>query len=339
MRARRCIERWLPFALLAVAGCAGDPSAGALGDTGRSDAGKADSSRDAAVPDVAGDARPGAPRGEDASTPPDAAATFDAPSHASGDKSDAGTMPETDGSGATMQALHVNVLAIGEGGEDQHGPFVRAALLWLDKLAAEGSLTYEYVETPDTVTDAMLNRYGLILQLNYPPFGWNRTAQAAFEKYLTEGKGGWVGLHHASLYGPEVQPANEKPWVWFYNLLGQINFENYIASFAEATVRLEEPAHSIFEGVPRAFQVTKDEWYTWDKSPRPHVRVLANVDESSYVPSSNIKMGDHPVVWTNEAYKGKNLYIFMGHHPNLFENSAYMTLLRNAIFWAATPMK
>jgi type 1 glutamine amidotransferase len=63
--------------------------------------------------------------------------------------------------------------------------------------------------------------------------------------------------------------------------------------------------------------------------------VLANVDEDSYDPPSDIKMGDHPVIWTNEDVAARNLYIFMGHHPNLFENEAYVTLLRNAIFWTA----
>ena len=65
-------------------------------------------------------------------------------------------------------------------------------------------------------------------------------------------------------------------------------------------------------------------------------QVLANVDEDSYTPDSSVKMGDHPVIWTNPDYAAKNLYIFMGHHPNLFENEAYKTLLRNAIFWAGT---
>ena len=37
--------------------------------------------------------------------------------------------------------------------------------------------------------------------------------------------------------------------------------------------------------------VPDDEWYTYDKSPRPNVHVLANVDESSYTPASDIKMG------------------------------------------------
>lgn len=63
--------------------------------------------------------------------------------------------------------------------------------------------------------------------------------------------------------------------------------------------------------------------------------MIANVDESSYVPESDIKMSDHPVIWTNESCKARNIYIFMGHHPDLFKNEDYTTLVCNAIFWAA----
>lgn len=40
------------------------------------------------------------------------------------------------------------------------------------------------------------------------------------------------------------------------------------------------------------------------------------------------------MIWSNDAYKARNLYIFMGHHPNLFQNTAYVSLLRNAIHLA-----
>jgi hypothetical protein len=46
-------------------------------------------------------------------------------------------------------------------------------------------------------------------------------------------------------------------------------------------------------------------------------------------------MGDHPVIWTNEHVKARNIYIFMGHSPDLFENEAYKKIFTNAIFWAA----
>jgi type 1 glutamine amidotransferase len=47
-------------------------------------------------------------------------------------------------------------------------------------------------------------------------------------------------------------------------------------------------------------------------------------------------MGDHPVIWSNEQVKAKNVYIFMGHSPELFDDVNYTTLFRNAIFWAAS---
>jgi type 1 glutamine amidotransferase len=86
--------------------------------------------------------------------------------------------------------------------------------------------------------------------------------------------------------------------------------------------------------VPSSFWIKTEEFYTYDKSPRPNVHVIASVDEESYLPQSDVKMGDHPVVWTNEHVKARNVYIFMGHSPDLFDNDAYKKLFTNAIFWA-----
>jgi len=337
-------SRWLLALALASAACGDDLAATPF--AGEKDAGAIDDRPapqvDATTPDVSaadtggeptdGD---GAPRPAHEAATSDAAATPDVTPDA-GLTLDAGTSDAEAGA----QPLKINVLAIGEltvnGGPEIHAPFVQAAKTWL---ATQTNLTVTHIESPNTLTDTLLANYGLILQLNFTPFRWNATAQAAFEKYISEGKGGWVGMHHAGLYGPAVTPSSERPWTWYFNFFGQINYKNYIATFAEATVRLEESAHPIFKGVPATFQVTTDEWYTWDKSPRPNVHVLANVDENSYRPASTIKMGDHPVVWSNEAYRAKNLYIFMGHHPNLFQNAAYVTLLTNAIFWAGAPAK
>jgi len=88
------------------------------------------------------------------------------------------------------------------------------------------------------------------------------------------------------------------------------------------------------QGVKSPFVIENEEWYTYDKSARPNVHVLASVDEKTYTPSTDIKMGDHPVIWTNEHYKARNIYIFMGHHPELFQNPAFTQIFKNAIFWA-----
>ncbi|MDJ1472029.1 ThuA domain-containing protein [Xanthocytophaga flava] len=219
---------------------------------------------------------------------------------------------------------------------EQHRPYVDAAKIWLHQLATDSSLTIDYIENPDSITDDFLSRYQLFIQLNFPPYGWSDQAKAAFEKYITTGSGGWVGVHHATLLGDF---NGYTMWPWFSQFMGDIRFTGYIADFAAADVKVEETRHPCMKNVPKTFHITKDEWYTYSVSPRKNVRVLASVNENSYNPNSTIKMGDHPVVWTNEHVKARNIYIFMGHDPALFTNQAYTTLLRNAIFWAASKVQ
>ena len=64
-------------------------------------------------------------------------------------------------------------------------------------------------------------------------------------------------------------------------------------------------------------------------------RVLASVDETTYTDPSAVRMGDHPVIWSNERMAARNVYIFMGHGPWLLEDDAFTTIFRNAILWAA----
>ncbi len=213
-----------------------------------------------------------------------------------------------------------------------HGPFVAAAMIWLNDEAKRDNFAFDSFTNPDQFTRPFLAKYQLILQLNYPPYHWSDETKTAFQDYIEQGKGGWVGLHHASLLGEfDGYPM----WPWFSDFLGGIRFKNYIAKRVTGTVVIEDTNHPCFAGLPPKFVVHEEEWYTWDKDPRPNVHVLASVDESSYQPSSDIKMGDHPVIWTNEKVKARNVYIQMGHHPTLFDNDNYKILLRNSILWAA----
>ena len=228
-------------------------------------------------------------------------------------------------------APRFKVLAIAEAG-GIHAPFVEAAKVWLNQLAAKNQFAVDYIENTDKIDEDFLSRYQLFIQLNYPPYNWTPKAQAAFIKYIEEGRGGWIGFHHATLLG---EFDGFQMWPWFSQFMGGIRFKEYIATFADGIVTVEDQLHPTMQGVTTPFPVAREEWYTWDKSPRPNVRVLASVNENSYSPNSKIKMGDHPVVWTNEHYKARNIYIFMGHHPDLFENPAFTTIFRNSIFWAS----
>ncbi len=223
------------------------------------------------------------------------------------------------------------VIAIAEKG-GIHKPFVDAAKVWLQQEAVRDDFAIDYIEDTEKIDDAFLSRYQLFIQLNYPPYMWTPTAMAAFGKYIEQGKGGWIGFHHATLLGEfDGYPM----WPWFSTFMDGIRFKTYIPDFATATVHVEDSDHPAMKDLGSSFQIENEEWYTYDKSPRPNVHVLASVDEKTYAPPRSITMGDHPVVWTNEHYKARNIYIFMGHHPGLFQNTAFTTLFHNSILWAA----
>lgn len=215
---------------------------------------------------------------------------------------------------------------------DQHEAYVVAALDWLKAAAKRDHFSIDIHTNPASFTKPFLAKYQVFIQLNYPPYRWSDEAKAAFQDYIEQGRGGWVGFHHATLLGEfDGYPM----WPWFSDFMGGIRFKNYIARRVSGKVVVEDPAHPCLKGLPATFVINEEEWYTYDKDPRPNVHVLAHVDESSYQPQSNIKMGDHPVIWSNDKMKARNVYILMGHHPSLFANEAYKTLVENSILWAA----
>jgi type 1 glutamine amidotransferase len=228
-----------------------------------------------------------------------------------------------------------HVLALYEK-DGHHIEYSRRAKVWLDRLAADSNFAIDYIQNTDSIDGSFLSRYQLFIQLDYPPYAWKDKAVDAFRQYIEQGRGGWIGFHHATLLGTfDGYPM----WQWFSQFMGDITYKNYIATFVQGEVRVEDRRHPVMKGVPDSFLIRKEEWYTYDKSPRPNVHVLASVDESSYWPHTDITMGDHPVIWTNEHFKARNVYIFMGHSPILFDEPAYTTLVSNAIFWAAaTPV-
>lgn len=224
-----------------------------------------------------------------------------------------------------------NVLVLTERG-GQHGGFTDAALKWLHELSRTEGFTLTEINNADPINEEYLANYQVFIQLDFPPYTWSKEAEDAFIKYIEEGRGGWIGFHHATLLGEfDGYPM----WQWFSDFMGGIRFNNYIAATATGTVHVENTSHPVMKGVKPVFNIDDDEWYTFDKSPRANVRVLANVDENSYKPSSDITMGDHPVVWVNEKVKARNVYFLIGHDKSLLQNENFTRMFTNAILWAA----
>ena len=223
-----------------------------------------------------------------------------------------------------------DVLVLTERG-GQHGTFTDAALAWLRD---NPSLSITEINSARVITEDYLSHFDLMIQLDFPPYTWPERAENAFVKAIEEGTIGWIGFHHATLLG---EFDGYGMWNWFSSFMGGIRFRNYIAERADGTVHVEDPNHPVMKGVESTFVLKGDEWYTYDKDPRdnPSIHVLASVDEDSYTPPSDIKMGDHPVIWTNTSVGARNVYFQFGHADVMFESENFITLFSNAISWAS----
>lgn len=228
------------------------------------------------------------------------------------------------------------ILAIAEQGTPHQG-FCDAAKAWLDEHAKNDyNAEVTYIDDLTNLPAGELQKYSLILMLNYPPYSapkaWSRAAASDFERYIDRGQGSFIGFHHATLLG-DIFGAGEM-WQWFSDFMGGIRWKNYLSTLTDGTVCIEDKAHPVMEGVNDTIRVPKDEWYTYDCDPRANVHVLAHVDEHSYSPASNIRMGDHPVIWTNDSKAARNIYFQIGHSAELFSTPDFVKMFSNAIRWA-----
>lgn len=228
------------------------------------------------------------------------------------------------------------ILAIAEQGTPHQG-FCDAAKAWLDEHAKNDyNAEVTYIDDLTNLPAGELQKYNLILMLNYPPYSapkaWSRAAASDFERYIDRGQGSFIGFHHATLLG-DIFGAGEM-WQWFSDFMGGIRWKNYLSTLTDGTVCIEDKAHPVMEGVNDTIRVPKDEWYTYDRDPRANVHVLAHVDEHSYSPASNIRMGDHPVIWTNDSKAARNIYFQIGHSAELFSTPDFVKMFSNAIRWA-----
>ena len=221
------------------------------------------------------------------------------------------------------------VLVLAERG-GLHEGFTATALKWLEDQKERFNMELTVLNSAKEIQEGEMRKYHLVLQLNYPPYAWSKAAQKDMQDYIDQGIGGYIGFHHATLLG---KFDGYRMWNWFSDFMGRIRYKNYIAEKSDGTVQVEDRLHPVMRDVPGTFVIPDDEWYTYETDPRPNVQVLAHVDEASYTLKTDIKMGDHPVIWSNPNKRARNVYFQFGHSKLLFENAAFIKMLENSLHW------
>jgi type 1 glutamine amidotransferase len=207
----------------------------------------------------------------------------------------------------------------------------QAAKKFLDTIGAANGFTVDFTTDTSLVNDANLAKYQAIVQMHLAPFEMSAKQQASFQKFIDQGKG-WVGIHAAGLTGTQFLGAGTPYWQWYQDFFGGVVWTTH-ADLQTGTLIVEDRTHPVTKNLPADFTF-KDEWYEFDKSPRSKVRVLGRVDESTYKPVK--AMGDHPIIWTNEKYRGM-VYIGISRDSTDWANPSYKLLMRDAVLWAGSP--
>ncbi len=195
-------------------------------------------------------------------------------------------------------------------------PVAREALV---KLGQENGFLVDTTENADYFTEDSLKNYAAVIFLSTTGDVLNHYQEADFERYIQAG-GGFVGIHAAS--------DTEYDWPWYGRLVG-----GYFVShpqIQEAKLRVLDKDHPSTEHLPDEW-VRSDEWYNF-KNLNPDVKVLMDIDESSYEGGQN---GDeHPMAWYHEVDGGRAFFTALGHTEESYEEELFLKHLLGGIKYA-----
>jgi type 1 glutamine amidotransferase len=153
-----------------------------------------------------------------------------------------------------------------------------------------------------------------------------------FKAYIENG-GGFAGFHGS---GGDFY----YDWDWYPDTLIGARFLSHPMSpqFQAAKLKIDDKADPIVRNLQPQWTMT-DEWYSFKTDPRAKgAHVLVTLDESTYSPMTgkmSIRMGDHPIAWTQCIGNGRSFYTAIGHRPEGYSEPNTQKLLQQGVAWAA----
>ncbi|MGL6162064.1 ThuA domain-containing protein [Microbulbifer sp.] len=173
-----------------------------------------------------------------------------------------------------------------------------------------------------------LDSYDAVVFLSTTGKLFNTRQRGAFERYIRSG-GGFVGIHSAA--------DTEYGWPWYNKLVGAYFASHPQQQEAEkVVVDFEHPATSFLQAELDGNRWRRfDEWYNF-RSINPDIRVLMNLDESTYEGGENGEQ--HPIAWYHEYDGGRAFYTAGGHTKESYRDPLFMRHILGGIQYAIGEM-
>ena len=197
------------------------------------------------------------------------------------------------------------------------------------KLVRAHRWTAFVTENAAVFTPALIAKFDVVVFNSTSGDIFTPDQRAAFKDWLEKG-GGFVGLH-----GSGGDPHYD--WSWYVQTVigAQFTRHTHAPQFQPGRIVIEDPKSAIMRGLGPNWDRT-EEWYSFVASPRgPHVRILATLDESSYGATPDLRMGDHPLIWSHCVGKGRVFYSALGHQASAYAEPKHLLMIDRAIQWAA----
>ncbi|WP_250458657.1 ThuA domain-containing protein [Microbulbifer litoralis] len=179
-------------------------------------------------------------------------------------------------------------------------------------------------ENAGLFSDDTLDSYDAVVFLSTSGNIFNDRQRRAFERYIRSGRG-FVGIHSAA--------DTEYDWPWYNQLVGA-----YFASHPEqqeaekVVLDFNHPATRFLQAALDGNRWRRfDEWYNF-KSINPDIRILMNLDESTYSGGENGK--HHPIAWYHEYDGGRAFYTAGGHTGESYRDPLFMQHILGGIRYA-----
>lgn len=192
-------------------------------------------------------------------------------------------------------------------------------LLAIQKLGQDNNFLVDTTTNAAYFIDDSLKNYAAVVFLSTTGNVLNDQQQAAFERFIQAG-GGFAGIHAAA--------DTEYDWPWYNRLLGAYFIDHPAQQIAVVVVKdKNHPSTSI---LPDRWQ-RYDEWYNF-QSIMPDIRVLATVDETTYVGGKHGE--NHPIAWYQQVGCGRSWYTALGHTRQSYSESLFLQHLLGGIQYA-----
>ncbi len=176
-------------------------------------------------------------------------------------------------------------------------------------------------EDPTLFNEKELANLSCVVFLNTTGDVLDDAQQKHFESFIQRG-GGYVGVHSAA--------DTEYDWPWYGRLVGAW-FKTH-PRIQPAKINVEDRNFPATNMLPPVWDRT-DEWYVYRDNPRPNVKVLMSLDETSY--EGGGMNGDHPTSWYQEFDGGRSFYTGGGHTNESYAEPLFRQHLTGAVLWAA----